>query len=494
MPQYTVTDPQSGKSMTLTGDSPPTEAELTEIFGKVNAAPAAAPESKGFLRRAGDTVGDVALGAAKKLGETGLRGGALLRKIPGVQALDNALGNPGVDINTAPTNTAQKVGGALEQVAEVVAPSRAVAGLGVKAAEAAAPTLARYVGARAATLAPRMAVEAAGGGSLAAMQGANPVVGAALGGLVPAAGEVFNGLAPKLREAAAKQVVTALGPTKERFKAMAERLTPEILQRGLRGSREALQAQAADTASEVGGKIDSAIQAYGARQVDTTPVLDALEQAKGAFQTTGPHGKAVIFEPRAVKQLDGLQQVITDLGPEARVDQLVAVRRAWDKVVDQAGGFAHRAGGAIGVPLKDQSEAWAKREATGAIRTLLNADVPELGALNKEFSFWKNLDGVLTQTLQRTQPQGPGLAKAGAEIVGGLAGASHGPAGAVGGAYALGKVQQMFKSARWQLASAQVKDRLATAIVNNDASGIATALSRIGAVESAKVPAMVSGP
>ncbi len=36
MPQYTVTDPRSGKRVVLTGDSPPTEQELEEIFAKVN--------------------------------------------------------------------------------------------------------------------------------------------------------------------------------------------------------------------------------------------------------------------------------------------------------------------------------------------------------------------------------------------------------------------------------------------------------------------------
>lgn len=35
MPNYTVTDPTSGRSVTLTGDSAPTEQELTEVFSKL---------------------------------------------------------------------------------------------------------------------------------------------------------------------------------------------------------------------------------------------------------------------------------------------------------------------------------------------------------------------------------------------------------------------------------------------------------------------------
>lgn len=37
MPQYKVTDPTTGKTVVLTGDSPPTAQELEEIFAKVNA-------------------------------------------------------------------------------------------------------------------------------------------------------------------------------------------------------------------------------------------------------------------------------------------------------------------------------------------------------------------------------------------------------------------------------------------------------------------------
>jgi hypothetical protein len=88
----------------------------------------------------------------------------------------------------------------------------------------------------------------------------------AAGGAVPAA--LRTVVAPARETAAAKHVMQALGPAKERFKAMAERLTPEILRRGLRGSREAVQARAADMAHETGSKIDDAIQQYGARQVD----------------------------------------------------------------------------------------------------------------------------------------------------------------------------------------------------------------------------------
>lgn len=472
-------------------------------------AAAAAVESSGWPAKIGETLLDVGKGALKGLGSTASHLGEMAVNagmVPGVRptAFEGAaMRNPlftAAERATTATNTAQTVGKIGEQIAEVVLPGRAIS------------TVAKGL-----PLVGRMAVEGAANAGMSAAQGGNPLVGGAIGAVLPGAGALVEKVAPALKETAAKQVVEALGPTKERYKAMAERLTPEILKRGLRGSREALQEQAADAASTAGDEIDRAIQEHGGRLIPTTNIVDALESAKNAFRTSvrqpikdvrpslagrvlrvEEDGTAVVaheFEPRAIRQLETLQSVLSDMGPEIRAEQLIGVRRAWDKVVDQAGGFAHRAGGAIGVPLADQSEAFAKKAATSAIREQLNASVPELTALNKEFSFWKGLDDVVSQTLKRTQPHGPGVLKTGAEIagnvVGGAAGMTHGPGGAIGGAYALGKVaklaQATFNSPRWKLASAQMKDALAEAIASNDAGRIAGALARITSTQGSKL-------
>ncbi|HYC56722.1 MAG TPA: hypothetical protein VEL28_17460, partial [Candidatus Binatia bacterium] len=421
------------------------------------------------LGRLGDAVLDVGMGAAKGAASTAAGLGRLVHQLPGVsRAVDAVYGQPGLsaaafnaaDAALQPTSSAQTIGKAAEQIGEVLVPSRAITAAGTALAGRVAPALGQVVGQTAARVLPRAAVEAVGGAGLAAAQGGSAALGGVLGAAVPVAGAAIQRAPVALREQAEKQVQQALGATKERFKAMAERLTPQILQRGLRGSRDSLQRQAADMAETAGEQIDVALAQYGAREVNAQPVVDALETAKDSFRTTTrmPIGEAlakgkekairnvtdgiadvvVEIEPRSIRQLSQLQALVQSLGDAPSVDQLVAVRRAWDTVVDQAGGFAHRAGGAIGVPLKDTSEAWAKREGASAIRKLLDAEVPELSAVNKEFAFWKSLDDVLTQTQKRTAPQGPGLLRQGAEMagqaVGGVAGAgAAGPAGAVGG-------------------------------------------------------------
>lgn len=45
MPTYKVTDPQTGKTLRLTGDSPPTEQELNDVFSQFKDAPADTPRT-----------------------------------------------------------------------------------------------------------------------------------------------------------------------------------------------------------------------------------------------------------------------------------------------------------------------------------------------------------------------------------------------------------------------------------------------------------------
>ncbi len=587
MPTYKVKDPQTGKSVKLTGDSPPSEAELTQIFASMTPAPTPAvqPAEPPRLKPAAGAIGDVATGVVKGVGQTATNLGRLVHKIPGVSAaVDTLYGAPvsaaaftAADKALAQTSTAQRIGKGAEQIAEVFIPGRAISGAATAAATKRAPKIASVVGTRAAQIAPRVTVEAAGGAGIAAAQGGDPRIGAVTG-LIPAVGGANRAMATGLREQAEKKVVQALGPTKERFKAIAEKRAREILNRGVTGtlgkSRATFQKEAAAAVEDLGEHIDDAIQQYGSRTIGTAPIVDALETSKAAFQTTrtmpltvaqkngllgkpgvrviesatqaaapvverrvaaglplppgvserrmgellerfgGRQGPAatgaapeaaptaaaarvevpVILDARPIQQIEKLQKTLRELGDDARVDQLVAVRRAWDKVVAQTGGYAHRAGGAIGIPLREQTEAWAKREATGAIRQLLKTEVPELAAINKEFAFWKDIDDVLTQTLKRTQPQGPGLGRQVAEAAGAAAGSSAGLGPAILTAKAARLAQTVFTSPRWRLVDAKLRDGLADAITSGSAGRVTSALTRIAATQGSKFSAAQSAP
>ena len=451
---------------TMAGDPPP--PSLIDRAGDV-------------LERAAHTAEDVVLGGILRSGVGGTAYNAA--RLVSMAMPEHRL--PERPDLFAPRNTAERVGQGIENMAEFFAPAGAVRKVAGMAAR---------FGPKAATAA-RLAGESISAGTVATLQGGNPIAAATFAGIGPAVQGAIGKATPALRKAATEHVMQALGPTKERFKAMAARITPHILRRGLSGNREHILARATQAADEAGAQIDTAIAAYARRQVTTAPVIEALETAKDAFRTRAG-ATMVVFEPRAVQQLDRLQATIRQLGDNATVDQLVAIRRAWDKVVDQAGGYTHRAGGGIGVPLKDQSEAWAKREATSAIRTLLNQEVPELGALNQEFAFWKTLKDILTQTLQRTQPHQGGIINEAAEvagqIVGGIGGSPAGPAGAVTGAIVVGKVakaaQALFTSPRYRFLSARMKNDLADAIASGNIERITGQVSRLSAALGSRLP------
>jgi hypothetical protein len=143
MPDYTIRDPQSGKTLTVRGDSPPTESELTELFAHVAAAPPGTwadklglnePTPPGTPIRAGlkgAAAGavDLAQGAASGLASTVL-GAADIGN-----AINKATGGPVVQIDegkraaltTAPDTFSGQTGRLLETGAELAVPVGAVA-------------------------------------------------------------------------------------------------------------------------------------------------------------------------------------------------------------------------------------------------------------------------------------------------------------------------------------------------------------------------------
>jgi len=96
----------------------------------------------------------------------------------------------------------------------------------------------------------------------------------AVGAAIPVIGAAGSKLPQTFREQAAKKVAQALGATKERFKAIAERRAPEILRRGLRGSRASLLEDATTHAREAGQAIDDVLSQAGGQMVPTAPIVD----------------------------------------------------------------------------------------------------------------------------------------------------------------------------------------------------------------------------
>ena len=66
MPTYTVTDPNTNKTLTLEGDSPPTEEELEEIFAGYAPAEPTGYQAPAFAEIGSGLVEDIS-GAGRTL-------------------------------------------------------------------------------------------------------------------------------------------------------------------------------------------------------------------------------------------------------------------------------------------------------------------------------------------------------------------------------------------------------------------------------------------
>jgi len=407
-----------------------------------------------------DHGADVAIGAAKGLGHTVTGMGNLARKVPGVAALDRVVAP--VEFNTTPTNTAQQVGFTGEQLGEFFLPT-GVAGKGALAADVA---------------------KSAG---LTLAQGGSPTAAAVSGVLtaaLPAIGSAKR-LSQRFQKGAEKRVVQALGATKESAKAESAKLAPEMLRRGVRGSRESMLSQASARVERVGAQLDDAYRAAAQQggRVSGDIVRGNIQLAADELMTIAADGSKIPIKgtERVIKRLSSLDEFVSRLDPDIPVDQAAAIKKTWDRIVSRAGLYGQKAGASA----TDAADAWAVREGASAFRNLLNTN-PDIAALNKEFAFWKGLKNVLKSTELRTQAQGAGLAAA----VGATAGAASGFAsgddmtgsltkGAIGG-LAFRKLTTTMQSPWFRtMVSARLKSQLAQALASGSATHVEQVSKRI---------------
>lgn len=96
MPTYRVTDPETNRTLRLTGDSPPTEQELIDIFARVGSSPVrqtaapAAPPVPQNKRPGQDVARTIAPYARPVLEYGGALGGAILGGAAGAFGLNPA--------------------------------------------------------------------------------------------------------------------------------------------------------------------------------------------------------------------------------------------------------------------------------------------------------------------------------------------------------------------------------------------------------------------
>lgn len=443
-------------------DDPTLEAQVLAKhpeYGDLPRTPAKAADAPGhsLLTDAKDVVGGVRAGVAN----TVFGGGDLIRRTLG---MDRVIDTPEVKaLTTPPNSTAGKIGYHGEQIGEFFAPTGLIgkAGKVAEVAKAGLLTLAQT------------------GGNVA-----DAGVSAGLAAAVPVAGAVLSkgrqALSGALESSAQKTMAQALGATKEWAKAEAAKLAPQMLERGVGGSRKAMLEMAKATAQRVGGELSAAYKAAGeaGETVSGDIIRGNLQLAADALKVQLPNGTRTVVPgtERVIAQLDKLDEFVAKLGPEISVDTAAKLKRTWDHIVSKAGLYGNKAT----ATATDNADSWAFREAAGAFREMLNTN-PTIEGLNKEAAFWTSLKKVLTETTKRTQAQRGGLTDAVRGAAGAAAGAAAGgPLGAAAGNVATEQLSALLNSAAWKTkVSGPMKQLLADALASGSGGRVATATTRI---------------
>ena len=304
----------------------------------------------------------------------------------------------------------------------------------------------------------------------------------------PVAGAAGRGVKAGLRAAGAPEMLRAaaesgygrvLNPTTKANKSITARVVPELLDRGVTSmTMKGLKEQAQSHIDAVGSAIGDAWDNLPAgTKTDFEPVYQKLQEAiEQAHSVPDSSGKLIPKGPeaeRAIGNIEKLQQTLLDVAevdPSGKiqipVDKVHVLKQYFDDIAARAGRYG-------GKDLADSSAAEAHGLAADAMRNELALDHPEIAALNKEYSFWKNVHKVVSDTVERRQgqakPLGRKMARAAGQAAGFVEGGVH---GAILGGAAMDALEAATSSPAWKTVSAVLKSKLADAIASGNQPGI----------------------
>ena len=288
--------------------------------------------------------------------------------------------------------------------------------------------------------------------------------------------DAAKGLGKAARESAEASVSRTLNPTTQATKAATQKIAGELVDRPLSETlsvtRKGMQTKAAAAAEVAGEAIEGAGKLTG--NTKTSELINYLQSQKQQFMAGG---KAISRE--GVESIDEVTRIIAQYGDEIPNETLRDIRRIFDSEFYQ--GTKN-----IAKSTTETSTLNFKKEAANRIRSILGEKFPDIAKLNKEYTFWANLDNILGKTVSRRTGQ-KGALKAVATVGGAVAG--QGVAGSITGAIAFRTVASLVDSPVWGFVSAKVKDRISKALISGDLSAIGKILGSIpgiSAVQSLK--------
>lgn len=196
-----------------------------------------------------------------------------------------------------------------------------------------------------------------------------------------------------LSKSAMDDISQALWATKKQYKQKAIKIIPEFIKRGIVWSREWLKKISWEWLEKFWQQIDDFVEAWKLDDVviSTKPINDILSDA---LEETMVSWKVVNqTKYNAIKWLqDVVSQFDEFTGKEAR-----QIRKIFDDIV-----YATK----WGIWIEDMTyKNWLVKSMADALRGQIAKSSPDLAELNKQFSFYKNLNDIVNETLERTSSQ-----------------------------------------------------------------------------------------
>ena len=310
-----------------------------------------------------------------------------------------------------------------------------------------------------------------GGGIGQGILGGAGVAGSYRESFVPTGIDAINRLTAPVREAAAGRLNTSASEQMQRVmlggggtrenKQKAASVAPEMAEQGIMGwTRKGLHEKVSAKAEEIGQQLeDEYAKIKPGTTIPTQPILDYFEQSKQRFMGSGGQ----VNDQAAIDRIDDLKQVVQQYGPDATVDDLLKLKRLWDKQVSAGKGF-------YGKTVAEGAALDAKREAAGAIRDELAKQYPDIDKINKQYHFWAKIRDVLGATIERKSGQAQPIGETAYTIGGFLKG---GPKVAA----ALAALRKVMTSTAWSTFSAAAKARMARMLADGNVVGAANVIS-----------------
>lgn len=277
----------------------------------------------------------------------------------------------------------------------------------------------------------------------------------------------------KLKQSALDKMTSIFRPTTKKTKAIAEKTLPELMkERKIITSTGKLAEEARGKLKQIGSDIGEFIDTLpNNKKVNVKPILEKLNQFKQSKIING-----IVADPTAVKSTDEVIDIIKGLSTQqgtANIKNLRQLRQIFDEGYDITKGSF------------DDISAYKKkvrRLASDSMRDVLGKAEPDLADLNKQYSFWKNVE-ILADTASKKGT--PKLRPALSGLIGAGVGISTGQgvlgkiAQAAGGQVIASNFSRLLGSPVWKSINVKLKNDLAEALAKDNLPKLQNSVNKI---------------